>query len=96
MGISFQSTTGKVLAHVLANHLIPLSEEVLPVSVWFSSIQRHGQHDFCSTATARNYKEQGQPLYMDFIDLTKAFDSIDCPVLWSTLSWYGTINTIES
>ena len=34
-------------------------------------------------------REQGLPLYMAFIDLTKAFDSVDRQALWSILAKYG-------
>lgn len=34
-------------------------------------------------------REQYQPLYMAFIDLTKAFDSVNCQVLWLVLANIG-------
>ncbi len=34
-------------------------------------------------------REQRQPLYLAFIDLTKAFDMVDRQALWSILSRYG-------
>ena len=33
--------------------------------------------------------EQNLDLYSIFIDLTKAFDTVNIEVLWSVLAWYG-------
>ncbi len=89
-GISLLSTTGKVLVHVLANRLLPLSEEVLPESQCGFRPSR-GTADIIFTARQLQEKcrEQRQPLYMAFIDLTKAFDMVDRMGLWSILSSYG-------
>ncbi len=86
-GISLLLTTGKVLAHVLTNRLLPLSEEVLPESQCGFRPSR-GTADMIFTARQLQEKcrEQRQPLYMAFIDLTKAFDMVDRQALWSILS----------
>ena len=34
-------------------------------------------------------REQHRPLYMAYIDLSKAFDTIDQAILWKTLSKFG-------
>ena len=77
-GISLLSTIGKVLARVLANRLLPLSEGVLPESQCGFCPSR-GTADIIFTARQLQEKcsEQRQPLYMAFIDLTKAFDMVD-------------------
>lgn len=54
-GISLLTTTGKVLARVLANRLLPLSEEVLPESQCGFSPSR-GTADM--TFTARQLQEK--------------------------------------
>ena len=89
-GISLLSTTGKVLARVLANRLLPLSEEVLPESQCGFRPSR-GTADMIFTARQLQEKcrEHKQPLYMAFIDLTKAFDTVDRQALWSILLRYG-------
>ncbi|KAI0237634.1 hypothetical protein LSAT2_011821, partial [Lamellibrachia satsuma] len=33
--------------------------------------------------------KQNKPLYIAFVDFSKAFDSISCPCLWRLLSKYG-------
>ncbi len=50
-----------------------------------------GTADMIFTARQLQEKccEQRQPLYMAFIDLTKAFDMVDRQALWSILSMYG-------
>ena len=89
-GISLLSTTGKILARVLANRLLPLSEEVLPESqCGFRPSRGTTDMIFSVRQLQEKCREQGLPLYMAFIDLTKAFDSVDRQALWSILSKYG-------
>nr|XP_023656104.1 uncharacterized protein LOC111837887 [Paramormyrops kingsleyae] len=89
-GISLLSTTGKVLARVLASRLLPLSEDLLPESQCGFRPSR-GTIDIIFTARQLQEKcrEQKLPLYMAFIDLTKAFDSVGRQALWSILSRFG-------
>ncbi len=90
-GISLLSITVKVLTfRVLANRLLPLSEEVLPESQCGFRPSR-GTADMIFTARQLQEKccEQRQLLYMASIDLTKAFDMVDHQALWSILSMYG-------
>lgn len=89
-GISLLSTTGKVLARVLANRLLPLSEEVLPESqCGFRPSRVTADIIFTAWQLQEKCCEQRHPLYMTFIDLTKAFDMVDRQALWSILSRYG-------
>lgn len=91
--ISLLSTTGKVLASVLANRLLPLSEEILPESQCRFRPSR-GTADMIFTARQLQEKcrEHKQPLYMAFIDLTKAFDTADRQALWSILLRHGCLD----
>jgi len=89
-GISLLSTTDKVLARVLANCLQPLSEQILPESqCGFRSSRGTTDMIFSACQLQEKCREQGLPLYMAFIDLTKAFNSVDRQALWSILSKYG-------
>lgn len=54
------------------------------VSMWFQTSTRDCWHDFLSMSDSG--KVQRTDLYMAFIDLTKAFDSIHRPALWEVLS----------
>ena len=85
-GISLLAIAGKVLAKIVLNRLKFISEEVLPES-------QRGFRQGCSTSdmifTLRQLQEkaaeQHQPLYIVFVDFTKAFDTIDCTTLWKIL-----------
>ncbi|KAL3059301.1 hypothetical protein OYC64_011261 [Pagothenia borchgrevinki] len=89
-GISLLSTIGKALARVLANRLTPLSESILPESQSGFRPNR-GTTDmiFTTRQLQEKCREQNQPLYMAFIDLTKAFDSVNCQALWLVLAKIG-------
>ena len=55
---------------------------------------------FCARQIQEKSREQHKDLYMVFIDLTKAFDSINRTGLWSLLAKFGcpckfTINIIK-
>lgn len=55
------------------------------VTLWLMSIRMDSGHNVHSTPTA-TCSEQRQPLYVAFIDLTRAFDTADRQALWSILS----------
>lgn len=55
------------------------------VTVWLMPIRMDSGHNIHSTPTA-TCSEQRQPLYVAFIDLTRAFDTADRQALWSILS----------
>ncbi|XP_061142364.1 uncharacterized protein LOC133159416, partial [Syngnathus typhle] len=89
-GISLLSTVGKVLARVLANRLLPLSEEILPESqCGFRPSRGTADMIFTVRQPQEKCREHKQPLFMAFIDLTKAFDTVDRQALWSILLRYG-------
>ncbi|XP_060759866.1 uncharacterized protein LOC132870238 [Neoarius graeffei] len=89
-GISLLSTTGKVLARILANRLLPLSEVILPESqCGFRPARGTSDMIFTARQLQEKCREQHLPLYMAFIDLTKAFDSMNRPALWCILSKIG-------
>lgn len=89
-GISLLSTTGKALAWILANRLLPLSENILPESQ-SCFCPNKGPMDMIFIAHQLQEKcwEQNQSLYMAFIDLTKAFDSVNRQALWLILAKIG-------
>ncbi len=89
-GISLLSIAGKILARILAVRLQPLSEEILPESQCGFRPSR-GTVDAIFTARQLQEKsrEQHKPLYMAFIDLSKAFDMVNRHTLWKVLLRIG-------
>ena len=89
-GISLLSTAGKVLSGVINERLKPLAEKVLPETQCGFRCNR-GTSDMIFTIRQLQEKcrEQNKPLYMGFIDLTKAFDTVSRELLWEVLAKYG-------
>ena len=81
---------GKLFTKILLNCLTPLAEEVLPESQCGFRPSR-GTIDmiFALRQIQEKCCEQRMPLYLTFIDLTKAFDSIHRDTLWQILAKYG-------
>uniref|UniRef100_A0A5F8G576 RNA-directed DNA polymerase n=1 Tax=Monodelphis domestica TaxID=13616 RepID=A0A5F8G576_MONDO len=87
-GISLLSTAGKILTHVILNRLLSsVSEQNLPES------QCGFRPDRSTIGTVRQMQEkcleQNLSLYIVFIDLTKAFDTVNRDALWVILSKLG-------
>lgn len=89
-GITLLSTTGKVLARVLATRLSHLAEGLLPETQCGFRPGR-GTTDMIFSARQLQEKcmELRRPLYMGFIDFTKAFDSVKRELLWEILMRFG-------
>ena len=89
-GISLLFIAGKILAWVILNWLITMSEANLP----------EAQCGFCPGCSTVNMIfsvgqvqekciEHNLNSYSVFIDLTKAFDTVNIEALWSILAWYS-------
>ena len=77
-GISLLSVTGKILAKVLLNRLQPLSESIIPeTQCGFRSGRGTRDMIFSARQVQEKCREQGRDLCLAFIDLTKAFDSVN-------------------
>ena len=90
-GISFLSIAGKLLAQILLNRItMHLLDSVVSESQC-GFRQNRGTVDMIFTVRQLQEKclEQRQDLYLLFIDLTKAFDTVNRPGLWSILSKLG-------
>nr|AOE48155.1 hypothetical protein [Eumigus monticolus] len=89
-GISLLSCLGKLIARILANRILSLVEKILPESQCGFRPSR-GTTDLIFTARQLQEKcrEQNRPLYIAFIDLSKAFDSVNRAALWKILALYG-------
>ena len=102
-GISLLSIAGKILARVLLNRLsahVDL-QEVLPESqCGFRAGRGTADMIFAARQLQEKCREQHQDLYLIFIDLTKAFDTVNREGLWKILKKIGCprkfINIIRS
>ncbi|KAI8493649.1 hypothetical protein Bbelb_285700 [Branchiostoma belcheri] len=90
-GISLLSCAGKVLARILLLRLInTVSEDVLPESqCGFRKDRSTTDMIFVARQIQEKCREQHQDLYMVFVDLTKAFDTVNRPLLWEVLRRFG-------
>ena len=91
-GISLLSIAGKILARVLLNRLNEHLEQsgLLPESQCGFRKDR-GTIDMIFTARQLQEKcqEQNVDLYMTFVDLTKAFDTVSHERLWKIMAKFG-------
>ena len=91
-GISLLSIAGKILARVLLNRLNEHLEQsgLLPESQCGFRKNR-GTIDIIFTARQLQEKchEQNVDLYMTFVDLTKAFDTVSREGLWKIMAQFG-------
>ena len=91
-GISLLSTAGKILARVLLNRLNEHLERsgLLPESQCGFRKNR-GTIDMILTARQLHEKcqEQNVDLFMTFVDLTKAFDTVSREGLWKYMVKFG-------
>ena len=90
-GISLLSIVGKVFARVLLNRMISsIVDDVLPESQCRFRAQR-GTSDmiFSTRQIQEKCIEQNMDLYQCFIDLTKAFDTVNRKMLWKVLKKFG-------
>ena len=51
----------------------------------FPAWTQHNLYDICCQATAEQCRDQHQDVSMVFVDLTKAFDTVNRYVLWNIL-----------
>ena len=90
-GISLLSMAGKILAKVILNRLNKhLLDEVVPESqCGFRKNRGTVDMIFASKQIQEKCKEQNRDLYILFVDLTKAFDTVSRPGLWNILPRIG-------
>ena len=88
--ISLLSIAGKIFARIVLNRLIAVSEINLPEA---QCGFRPGRSTVDMFSTVRQVQEkcleQNLDLYSVFIDLTKAFDTVNGEALWDVLARYG-------
>ena len=85
-GISLLSTAGKILAKVLLNRIMTVSEQNLPEAQrGFRPGRSTDDMVFAMRQLQEKCIEQSMPLNTVFIDLTKAFDTVNREALWTVL-----------
>ena len=90
-GISLLSVAGKILAKILLKRLIKhVSEELMPeTQCGFRQNRSTSDMIFVARQTLEKSREQYRDLHMCFVDLSKAFDTVDRPMLWEVLRRSG-------
>ena len=76
-GITLLSIAGKILARVLLNRLVPtIAEDHLPETQCGFRSNRGATDMFILRRLQEKSREQNKGLYVSFVDLTKAFDTV--------------------
>lgn len=90
-GISLLSIAGKVLAKIMLNRLVEhISEAVLPeTQCGFRKNRSTTDMVFVLRQLLEKSREQRKDLHIAFIDLSKAFDTINREMLWKQLAKLG-------
>ena len=90
-GISLLSVAGKVLARVMLSRLVAhISENILPESqCGFRRDRSTSDMIFVARQVQEKCREHHQDLYIAFIDLSKAFDTVNRNLLWDLLGRLG-------
>ena len=90
-GIALLSSGGKVLTRIILSRLIhSIAEDVLPESqCGFRKNRSTTDMVFVARQLQEKCIEQHGSLYMVFVDLTKAFDTINRPLMWMVLERLG-------
>ena len=91
-GISLLAIAGKILGRVLLNRLIQHLEngQYLPESqCGFRASRSTSDMVFAAHQMQEKCQEQYQDLYMTFVDLTKAFDTVNRGGLWLIMAKFG-------
>eukprot|EP00117_Sycon_ciliatum_P023228 scpid30807/ scgid4805/ Transposon TX1 uncharacterized 149 kDa protein; ORF 2 len=89
-GISLLDVAGKVFARVMQDRLQVVAEEILPDSqCGFRRGRGCTDMIFCARQLVEKTIEHDTSLYVLFVDLQKAYDSIPRTALWSVLDRLG-------
>ena len=89
-GITLLSLTSKVFSRIVLSRLTAVLEKDLrPQQAGFRPGRSCSDHIFTLRQILEQSKEWNTPLYIIFIDLEKAFDSIHQESLWKILRHYG-------
>ena len=89
-GISLPSAAGKIFARILLNRLsIHITPDVVPETLCgFRSNRSTVDMIICLRQLQEKWIDQDRPLYIVFVDFTKAFDTVRRTGLWQLLRKY--------
>jgi hypothetical protein len=89
-GISFLSTTYKILSNILLLRLTPYAEEIIgDHQCGFRRSRSATDHIFCNRHILEKRWEYNEPVHQLFIDFKKAYDSVRREVLYNILIEFG-------
>ena len=90
-GIALLGTAGKVLAKIMQKRLVSsVSEQLMPeTQCGFRSGRSTVDMIFAARQVLEKTREQHRDVFIAFVDLSKAFDSVDRELLWSVLKRCG-------
>jgi len=93
--ISLLSVPGKVFAHVLLGRIKPLLEaKRRPQQSGFTAGRSTMDAILALRLLSEIHREFDRPLYVAYVDLKAAFDSVDRLALWKALRGMGTPSII--
>ena len=89
-GISLLDVGGKIFAKVIQQRLQSVTERVLPdTQCGFRSGRGYTDMIFCARQLIEKSLEHNAKLFLLFVDLMKAYDSVSREALWCVLKKYG-------
>jgi len=90
-GITLLSIAGKILARILLNRLVPsIAADIVPESqCGFRASRSTTDMVFVLRQLQEKCREQNKGLYITFVDLTKAFDTVSRKGLWLIMKRLG-------
>ena len=89
-GISLLDVVGKVLGRIVQERLQVIAENILPESQsGFRKERGCADMIFVTRQLVEKAREHGESLYVLFVDLRKAYDSVPRQSLWKVLEKYG-------
>ena len=100
-GISLLDVVGKVLGRIVQGRLQVIAEKILPESQsGFRKGRGCADMIFVARQLVEKAREHGESLYVLFVDLRKAYDSVPRQALWKVLEKYGVpekmLNVVKS
>lgn len=89
-GIALLNTTSKIFSRIILNRIQTLIDnQLLEIQAGFRSNRSTMDQIFILKMTMERRKEFNKPLHMCFIDITKAYDSVNRELLWKVCLSYG-------